>query len=143
MARLIGSLEQNCLGVRGKHPLVREIMENTELRCEFHEELIQCLEGARVIGNDEGDDDSSCGCGSDEDDDNNNAQEAHEAIRPTDITVAEARQDMQPKEKRMYKLIWNQVKSHDYSICICRKRDSPVMKRRREQNYVPCFWLMY
>ena len=72
MARLIGSLEQNCLGVRGKHPLVREIMENTELRCEFHEELIQCLEGARVIGNDEGDDDSSCGCGSDEDDDNNN-----------------------------------------------------------------------
>ena len=41
------------------------------------------------------------------DDDNNNAQEAHEAIRPTDITVVEARQDMQPKEKRMYKLIWN------------------------------------
>lgn len=41
------------------------------------------------------------------DDNNNNAQEAHEAIRPTDISVIEARKDMQPKEKRMYKLIWN------------------------------------
>ena len=42
-----------------------------------------------------------------EKDDNNNAQEAHEAIRPTDVTVTEAKSEMQPKEKRMYKLIWN------------------------------------
>ena len=44
--------------------------------------------------------------------DDNNAQEAHEAIRPTDITVIEAKKDMQPKEKKMYKLIWtNTVES--------------------------------
>ena len=38
---------------------------------------------------------------------NNTAQEAHEAIRPTDITVSDIETEMQPKEKRMYKLIWN------------------------------------
>jgi len=68
MARLIGSLEQNCLGIRRKHALQRDIMQNTELRHEFNTELIQCLEGAGVIGNDGSkcDDDSSCGCDDDE-----------------------------------------------------------------------------
>jgi lysine-specific demethylase 8 len=64
MARLIGSLEQNCLGIRRKHALQLDIMQNKELRHEFNAELIQCLEGAGVIGND--DDDSSCGCGDEE-----------------------------------------------------------------------------
>ena len=34
------------------------------------------------------------------------AQEAHEAIRPTKVITTEANQDMTPKEKRMYKMIW-------------------------------------
>ena len=37
----------------------------------------------------------------------NNAQEAHEAIRPTNIETLEANEDMTPKEKKMYKMIWN------------------------------------
>jgi DNA topoisomerase I len=41
-----------------------------------------------------------------------NAQEAHEAIRPTKIERLEANADMSPKEKRLYKLIWcNTVES--------------------------------
>lgn len=35
------------------------------------------------------------------------AQEAHEAIRPTNINTLEANEDMTPKEKKMYKMIWN------------------------------------
>jgi hypothetical protein len=69
MARLIGSLEQNCLGIRRKHALQRNIMEDSELRHEFHAELIQCLEAAGMIGNDDSNcngDDSSCGCDDDE-----------------------------------------------------------------------------
>ena len=36
----------------------------------------------------------------------NFAQEAHEAIRPTDISLKELPENMDSKEKRMYKLIW-------------------------------------
>jgi DNA topoisomerase I len=35
-----------------------------------------------------------------------NAQEAHEAIRPTEITRTEIDEDFSPKERKMYKLIW-------------------------------------
>ena len=41
-----------------------------------------------------------------EKDDNNNAQEAHEAIRPTNISCAKLPDDMESKEVRMYNLIW-------------------------------------
>lgn len=37
---------------------------------------------------------------------NNLAQEAHEAIRPTNISLTTLPDDCGPKEKRMYKLIW-------------------------------------
>jgi DNA topoisomerase-1 len=37
---------------------------------------------------------------------NNLAQEAHEAIRPTKITLKELPENMDNKEKKMYKLIW-------------------------------------
>ena len=37
----------------------------------------------------------------------NNAQEAHEAIRPTNINTLVAHEIMTPKEKRMYKIIWS------------------------------------
>ncbi len=41
-----------------------------------------------------------------------NAQEAHEAIRPTDITCEELKEDLSPKELKMYKMIWrNTVES--------------------------------
>ena len=35
-----------------------------------------------------------------------NAQEAHEAIRPTDISLCELPETLDSKERRMYKLIW-------------------------------------
>ena len=37
----------------------------------------------------------------------NNAQEAHEAIRPTDINKIELSKELSNKEQKMYKLIWN------------------------------------
>ena len=58
MARLIGSLEQNCLGIRRKHALRRNIMQDTKLRQDFHAELIQCLEGAGMIGDSDASDDA-------------------------------------------------------------------------------------
>jgi lysine-specific demethylase 8 len=63
MARLIGSLEQNCLGIRRKHGAHRNIMEDTELRHEMHQQLIQCLERSGMVGGDD--------CEEEEDDDDN------------------------------------------------------------------------
>ena len=37
----------------------------------------------------------------------NNAQEAHEAIRPTDVTMEKIDDSFSSKEKRMYNLIWS------------------------------------
>ena len=62
IARLIGSLEQNCLGIRRKHALQHDIVQDTELRHELHTELIQCLEQMRD------ENDSDCGCDDDDDD---------------------------------------------------------------------------
>ena len=65
MARLVGSLEQNCLGIRRKHALQHDIMNDTDLRHGLHTELIQCLEEAGLIGDEEdeseADDDDKCG----------------------------------------------------------------------------------
>lgn len=56
-AKLVGSLEQNCVGIRQKHPLRYNIMEDSELRHTYHNHLIKCLENAGLIGNgDDGDD---------------------------------------------------------------------------------------
>lgn len=41
-----------------------------------------------------------------EKEENNNAQEAHEAIRPTNITCSKLPDEMESKEIRMYNLIW-------------------------------------
>ena len=35
------------------------------------------------------------------------AQEAHEAIRPTNINIEQIPDDMDNKEKKIYKLIWS------------------------------------
>ena len=37
---------------------------------------------------------------------NNNSQDAHEAIRPTDISLQELKIEINSKERKMYKLIW-------------------------------------
>jgi hypothetical protein len=63
MARLIGSLEQNCLGIRRKHALQHDVMYDAVLRQGLHTELIQCLEEAGAIGDEdefEADDDGKC-----------------------------------------------------------------------------------
>jgi hypothetical protein len=69
MSKLIGSLEQNCMGIRRKHAIRKDIMENVELRHDYHGQLIGCLEQAGFIGeeDDEDNDDkeengSDCGC---------------------------------------------------------------------------------
>jgi hypothetical protein len=62
ISRLVGSLEQNSMGIRRKHAIRRNLMEDTDLRHAHHAELIQCLERAGMIG-----DDDDC-CGDDEED---------------------------------------------------------------------------
>lgn len=52
-ARLIGSLEQNCIGVRRKHAIRRNIMEDKELREKYHSQIIKCLGKAGMIGGEE------------------------------------------------------------------------------------------
>lgn len=58
IARLIGSMEQNCMGIRRKHPLRYNIMQDVELRHSYHAQLIKCLEMAGMIGSC---DDPDCG----------------------------------------------------------------------------------
>jgi len=50
-AKIIGSFEQNALGIRARHPLCRDIF-NKELRVRCHEDLIRCIEAAGMIGDD-------------------------------------------------------------------------------------------
>jgi len=69
IARLIGSLEQNCIGVRRKHPLRQNIMEDKALRQDYHRQIVTCLKKSGMIGDSddeeeeeeekEGDDDDS------------------------------------------------------------------------------------
>ena len=40
---LIGSCEQNCMAIRRKHAIRRNLMEDTDLRHAHHAKLIQCL----------------------------------------------------------------------------------------------------
>ena len=57
MSKLIGSIEQNCMGIRRKHAIRQNIMEDSELRLKHHQRLIACLEHAGMIGDDDDDDD--------------------------------------------------------------------------------------
>ncbi|KAL3906546.1 MAG: hypothetical protein SGARI_003957, partial [Bacillariaceae sp.] len=59
MARLIGSLEQNCLGIRRKHAVHRNIMEDANLRQEMHRQIVSCLEKAGMIGDEVEEDDDA------------------------------------------------------------------------------------
>ncbi len=95
-AKLIGSLEQNCIGVRRKHPLRQNIMDDTDLRHAHHKELIKCLEKAGMIGDGDEEEDEGCealdGDGGDLDDyetskiqvqDNVDREEEEEAYPPS------------------------------------------------------------
>ena len=78
------------------------------------------------------------------DDKKPNAQEAHEAIRPTNIDTLVAHEEMSPKEKRMYKLIWSNTiescmspsKYVAFTACISSAFDG-VFKYSTEKNVFP------
>jgi Proteins containing SET domain len=54
--KVIGSFEQNAIGIRARHPLCRDILENSELRIRRHREIVKCIELAEMIGDDDDDD---------------------------------------------------------------------------------------
>ena len=49
---IIGSFEQNALGIRARHPLCRDIFDK-DLRTRRHVDLIRCIEAAGMIGSDD------------------------------------------------------------------------------------------
>lgn len=69
--KVIGSFEQNAIGIRARHPLCRDILENPELRIRRHREIVKCIELAEMIGDDldeqnEDDEESANGSENDE-----------------------------------------------------------------------------
>jgi len=60
---IIGSFEQNALGIRARHPLCRDIFDK-DLRTRRHVDIIRCIEAAGMIG---GDDCADGKCGSEQD----------------------------------------------------------------------------
>jgi hypothetical protein len=67
-AKVIGSFEQNSMGIRNRHPLCRAIFD-ADLRRSFKKDVILCLSRAGMIGGDCEDED--CEDDDDNDDDNN------------------------------------------------------------------------
>jgi len=53
--KIIGSFEQNAIGIRARHPLCRDIIENDSFRKRGHLDLIKCLEQTGMIGDAESD----------------------------------------------------------------------------------------
>ena len=47
------------MGIRRKHPLRRNIMEDTDFRHKYHSQLIQCLERAGMVGCSDSEDEDS------------------------------------------------------------------------------------
>ena len=64
-SKIIGSFEQNALGVRARHPLCRDVF-NKELRVQCHEDLIRCIEAAGMIGDDAEEEEEGDEAGKDE-----------------------------------------------------------------------------
>lgn len=50
IAQIIGAFEQNSIGIRARHPLCRDILEDIELRSHQLQEVVRCLEKAGFIG---------------------------------------------------------------------------------------------
>jgi hypothetical protein len=65
--KIIGSFEQNSMGIRARHPLCRDIIEDDMFRERGHSDLVRCLELADMIG--ESDEDESQNEGRDKTDD--------------------------------------------------------------------------
>lgn len=59
IAQRMGAFEQNCVGITQRHPMCREIFEQT-VRETCHIELVRCLEQAGLIGAECDKEDSSC-----------------------------------------------------------------------------------
>ncbi len=47
--KIIGSFEQNALGIRARHPLCRELIENDEFRTSGHGDILRCFQAAGMI----------------------------------------------------------------------------------------------
>lgn len=80
VSQIIGSFEQNSMGIRSRHPLCRHILENTDFRHENLDSIIECLERAGFIGNE---DDNSDSCS----ETNNNAKRDDEEIVEEEETI--------------------------------------------------------
>ena len=48
--KVIGSFEQNAMGIRARHPLCRDVLEDYDLRVRRHDALVKCIEIAGMIG---------------------------------------------------------------------------------------------
>jgi len=73
----------------------------------------------------------------------NTAQEAHEAIRPTDVTLENIPESFTPKEKKMYKLIWSVTVESCMSIAtynsISAKVSAPMEKEYKFNSELVVF----
>ena len=87
--KIIGSFEQNAMGIRARHPLCRDILEDIGgLRERCHDDLVQCLELSGMISREIEDDGSERN--SDDDDGDNENMEQHEDIHsPVEYTVGD------------------------------------------------------
>jgi hypothetical protein len=47
--KIIGSFEQNALGIRARHPLCRELIENNVFRTSRHSDILRCFQAAGMI----------------------------------------------------------------------------------------------
>ena len=74
VGQIIGSFEQNAIGIRARHPLCRDILEDNELRVRRHIELVCCIERAGMIGDDE-EEDGEVGESEGEDEDKKEVEE--------------------------------------------------------------------
>lgn len=66
----------------------------------------------------------------------NTAQEAHEAIRPTDVTLEKVTESFSSKEKRMYNLIWSVTIESCMSLAIYRSIGAKISApQEKEYKY--------
>lgn len=51
--KIIGSFEQNAMGIRARHPLCRDILEDHDLRVRRHSDILKCFKVAGYEGSEE------------------------------------------------------------------------------------------
>ena len=87
IAQIIGAFEQNSIGIRARHPLCREIVDNGELRSQQLQDVVRCLEKANFIG-EGGCEDDACEdevCGDDAQGEGDNGSEMTEEESEDDV----------------------------------------------------------